>query len=195
MVLNRTGRSRCPVGQRRSAPHTQYSPSTDYRRRGGALGSTGNVAWIHTKRRGRFRLERTTLMRSARTIQELTVAGALEAPPSPPSAPRATCPCRNQTLLNTTLPTLKNYASTPLHFSAISGVFHDWATARRDRVPDSAAHGSGLDSGGPLGCVCAQPMEDRSKNPACLEGVTGVSRKCCASCRALTRSDQRRNAE
>ena len=195
MVLNRTKQSRCPVGQRRSAPHTQYSPSTDYRRRGGALGSTGNVARIHTKRRGRFRSERRTLMRFARTIQELTVAGALEAPPSPPSAPRATCPCSDQTLLNPTLPTLKNYASTPLHFSAISGVFHDWATARRDHVPDFANDPDRLASGGTLGDFCARAVEDPSKNPACAEGVTGVSRKCCASCRALTHSDATRNAE
>ena len=122
-------------------------------------------------------------MSEPQTIHEHMISGADEAMSLPrsrsPSSPEATCQCRHQTLSNPTLSPHTNYASTPRHFSSISVVFHDWAAVRGAFVSDLANHADRLATGSVMGDFCVEPMEDRSKNQACIEGVGGSR---CASC-------------
>ena len=138
-------------------------------------------------------------MSEPQTIHEHMISRADEVISLPrsrsPSAPEAACQCRHQILSNPTLSPHTNYASTPLHFSSISGVFHHWAAVRRALLSDPANHVDRLDSSGVVGDFCVEPMEDRSKNQVCIEGLR---RSRCASCdigvrtrnRTRTRADE-----
>ena len=180
--------------QRGSSPDAKCAPDPNHPGGGGALGSAG-TARCNAKRSVRCCSERRPLMSAPRTINDHTIPFADERTPHSPFAPVTTGQCRNQTSVNSTVPTLKNYAPTPRHFSSISIVLHDWAADRRALLSDAANHADRLASCSDLGSVCTLAMEDRQKNQACTFCTASIAIDRCTPCRLGAVSHDERREE